>query len=569
METIAKDHPGEILVVDDRPENLVAIEAALSGFGGNLVFATSGEEALRYLLERNFALILLDVQMPSMDGLETARMIRQRDRTRHVPIIFVTAHDRNDDDVLAAYRLGAVDFLFKPISAEILRAKASVFVELQRRTAEVARQALQIKEHEQAVRERALAAQRRQLEAEALRKRLTEQKVHTDTLTKKNAELEHIRAQLEESNSRLAAADRRKDEFIAVLAHELRNPLAALVSGVELLGVNPAAKQVEVVRPIMQRQCQHLNRLVDDLLDVSRITSGKMKLRREKVRLRDVIDDAVKLASSGIETKNHTLDVSCDCDEVVVDGDPIRLAQIIANLLSNAARYTDAGGRIWLSAQQHNGTVTVGVKDNGRGMSKELAARVFDMFVQAETGSGGLGIGLTLVRELTQMHGGRVAAQSDGPGMGSVFSITLPAQPAGERARRVSTMPPTAEQPVLRIALIDDHDDVREMTRSVLEEWGHTVLEASTGLDGVTLVLSEKPDVAIVDIGLPDIEGYEVARRVRAELTADSCPRLIALTGFGQPNDRERAYQAGFHLHLSKPAESAALRAALYDPTIK
>lgn len=565
MQALDQQQAAEILVVDDVPENLVAIESALEGLSNDLVLATSGSEALRYLLSRDFALILLDVQMPSMDGLETARMIRQRERTRHVPIIFITAYDRNDDDVLAAYRLGAVDFLFKPINAEMLRAKASVFVDLQRRTAEVARQARLIKEHEQAVMERALAEQRRRLEAEALRQTLSEQRKHGEALTQKNLELEQIRAELEQSNERLAAADRRKDEFIAVLAHELRNPLAAMMSGLELLKADPSPENVSTVQPIMQRQGQHLIRLVEDLLDMSRISSGKLKLRKKPIPVTELLDDAVKLSLPRIETSDHTLEVRCECEDALVFGDPVRLAQMVANLLSNAARYTDRNGHIWLSSRRNDqGQILITVRDDGRGMTKELVGRVFDMFVQAKAGGGGLGIGLTLVRKLAQMHDGEITAHSEGPGMGSEFELRLPEAAAQDPPQPVVRSPPTrAPESSLRVVLIDDHDDVREMTRSLLERWGHTVSEAANGTDGLALVLDERPDVAIIDIGLPDIEGYDVATRLR-ETLGDACPRLVAMTGFSQAKDRARALASGFDTHLSKPAKPEELRSAMH-----
>jgi signal transduction histidine kinase len=565
MQMLARSQTAQILVVDDVPENLIAIEAALHGLGNELVFASSGQDALRYLLERDFALILLDVQMPTMNGLETARMVRARARTKHVPIIFVTAHDRDDGAVLAGYRLGAVDFLFKPINPEILRAKASVFVELQRRTAEVARQAMLLREHEQAERERALADQRRQLEAAALRRSVVEHREHAELLTRTNLELEHTRAQLELSNQRLALADRRKDEFIAVLAHELRNPLAAIMSGLDVLAVDPTPAMVQTVRTIMERQGRHLTRLVDDLLDIARITSGKLKLRKQVLSVQQVLQDALELATPSLVANGNLLEVDSSCDEVLLFGDPVRLAQVIGNLLSNAARYTDRGGQVCLSARIDGpGHVRITVKDDGRGMPPALVARVFEMFVQGESDGGGLGIGLTLVQQLTQLHGGEVSARSEGPGRGSEFELRLPvasretSSHGDDRGRDEQ-----GESTQMHVALIDDDGDVRQLTRAVLEHWGHSVVEAADGNDGISLVLNERPDVAIIDIGLHDIEGYEVARRLRAEL-GDSCPRLIAMTGFGQSTDRERAFAAGFNAYLPKPAKSEALRSAMH-----
>jgi two-component system, sensor histidine kinase len=269
--------PCDILVVDDTPENLTAIGVALDDLDYRLVKVQSGKEALRRLLKQDFALILLDVQMPTMSGFETARLIRARDRSKHVPIIFITAYDRDDAEVLEAYRLGAVDFLMKPIQPEILKAKASVFVELQRRTHEVERQAEQIRTHVMQERESWLTEQRARLEAEALKERLEEQRLHA--------------AELERLNHRLEDNDRRKDEFIAVLGHELRNPLAPLVSGLELLEI-ANDETVARSRAVMKRQVDHLIRLVDDLLDMSRVSRGKIELRRSIIRAGDVLDPA-------------------------------------------------------------------------------------------------------------------------------------------------------------------------------------------------------------------------------------------------------------------------------------
>lgn len=530
----------DILVVDDTPENLSAIEAALDGLGTTLVLAPSGTDALRHLLARDFALILLDVNMPGMNGLETAQMIRSRERNRHVPIIFVTAYDRKDDDILRAYRLGAVDFLFKPVQPEMLRAKVAVFVELQRRAAQVALQANQLRHHARSERERALAEQRRYLEAEALRQRLEEQKRHA--------------AELESMNQRLADDDRRKDEFIAVLAHELRNPLTPLVAGLELF--HDAAQHdatLGTARQAMQRQVEHLVRLVDDLLDMSRITRGKVELRRTPVRLPEIVDQAVSFIRPYLNDLGHELALPDEVADVVVDGDDVRLAQVLANLLNNAARYTPPGGRVSLDTVLENGGIWLRVRDNGRGIPPALVDRVFDLFVQERAGGGGLGIGLTLVKQLVEMHGGRVSASSDGPGHGSEFAIWLPlasAELAAPRRADTADVSPIGPQ---RIALIEDNEDIRTLMGHILRKWGHEVLEAGAGRDGVDLLTRTRPDLAIVDIGLPDIDGYQVAREVHAAL-GEARPRLVALSGFSQARDRERARDAGFDEHLAKPA---------------
>lgn len=540
----------DILVVDDNPGNLAAIEVALDGMGAHLVKARSGAEALRRLLEQDFSLILLDVQMPGMSGFEAARLIRSRERTEKVPIIFISAYDREDSDVLEAYRLGAVDFLFKPIRPEILRAKATVLVELQRRTAEVARQAEQLRKHSQLERERALAEQRQALEAEALRQRLAEEHRHT--------------AELKRFNERLAQDDRRKDEFIAVLGHELLNPLAPLVSGLALLEGSPDLA-VERARRVMKRQVDHLTLLVNDLLDMSRVTLGKLELRRSRVRLGDVIDQALALAAPLIEERGHEVVTDVLAQDTFIEGDEVRLTQILSNLLNNAARYTEPNGRIRLHARESEGGVEVEVQDNGRGIAPELLERVFDLFVQERSG-GGLGIGLTLVKQLVQMHGGRVGVRSEGFGHGSTFTVWLPA--ANAPAASVHMVESTVRDVrPLRISLVEDNEDVRQLMAELLTQWGHRVSEAATGGSGIALIVNEVPDIAFVDIGLPDMTGYDVAREIRAQL-GFTHPRLVALSGFGQQRDREQATQAGFDEHIAKPAHPDELR-RLLDSTAR
>src|SRR5688572_21538099 len=295
----------DILVVDDSAANLMALQTALEGVGGRVVGAQSGEEALRTLLERDFAVILLDVKMPTLGGFETARLIRERKRSRHTPIIFTTAYNRDDRDVVAAYRLGAVDFLFKPFAADVLRAKVAVFVELQRRTAELARQDRLLREHEH---ERRLEEERRRWKEEAMQKRLEE----------------------------LAELDRQKDEFLAVLAHELRNPLAPLVTGLQLLQKKaPADELVTLTHGRMARQLDNLRRLVDDLLDVSRVHSGRVELRKRPVAVQEVLEMALVAARPRIDERGHSLEVRLPPEPLLIDVDGIRLAQVFTNLLNN------------------------------------------------------------------------------------------------------------------------------------------------------------------------------------------------------------------------------------------
>jgi signal transduction histidine kinase len=555
------------LVVDDNPDNLVAIEAALGDIAP-LVKACSGRDALRRLLERDFAVILLDVQMPALNGFETARLIRERERTRHVPIVFVTAFAHDDRDVVEAYRLGAVDFLFKPISAEVLRAKVSVFVDLQRRADKIVRQADLLREADRLQHRHQLEEQRSKLEKLVLTARLEEQRATSAELThraqmlaKMMAEREHIEHALREANAQLELTDRTKDEFLAVLAHELRNPLTPLVAGVELIEQKGNA---ELQRPVdaMKRQLTHLIRLVDDLLDVSRITSGVITLKRQPIAARAVVDQAVALATPLLSQREHdvSIDVPADC---FVDGDPIRLTQILANLLSNAAKYTEPGGHIEIRAARDGDAATISVIDDGLGMTVEERETVFDLFRHGRASNSGLGVGLTLARRLAELHGGTLTADSAGPGAGSAFRLTLPAVDAVVQPAAAQGSGPSAGNGTpLRVVVIEDNEDVRELTSELLTTWGHTVEAASSGRSGIELVIAFRPDVAIVDIGLPDVDGYGVAREIRERL-AESAPRLVAMTGYTQARDRRRAAEAGFHEHIAKPPKPELLRRAI------
>jgi signal transduction histidine kinase len=568
---------GEILAVDDSLANLLAIEAALGEFGAHVVKTQSGADALRRLLTQDFALILLDVQMPIMDGFQTARMIRERQRNRETPIIFVTAHHREHADVLRAYELGAVDFLFKPIVPEILRAKASVLLALQRRTAEVAIQARLLREQEHQMHQRRLAEARRDWEDEMLRRQVEEERrAATETarraeeLARTVATLEKVERELTRTNQDLAEADRRKDEFLAVLAHELRNPLAPLSAGLEILKLElvpgSASERALSTRSSMERQVRHLRRLVDELLDTSRIESGKVTLDIEVIDLREVVSQALGICRAEIEERGQQLTVNLPSEPAWVKGDPVRLTQVLANLLNNANRYTDLGGHITLDCRVDGERALVSVTDDGQGISPEVIARIFDIFVQERSGAGGLGIGLTLVRQLVELHRGEVTVESEGLGRGSRFEVKLPLAPAAERSTLPEAEPPSREERTsernLRVVVVDDSEDIRETMCALLSLWGHEVKTAGDGRAGLDLILEQTPDVAVVDIGLPELDGLEVARAVRASPRGQEV-RLVAMTGFGQKQDRIRVVQAGFDTHLVKPARVEDLQAAL------
>jgi signal transduction histidine kinase/CheY-like chemotaxis protein len=381
-----------------------------------------------------------------------------------------------------------------------------------------------------------------------------------------------IRTQLverERAAQALREADRRKDEFLATLAHELRNPLAPIRSSLAVLRLTgPRDPATERVYEILERQVNHLVRLVDDLMEVSRITRGKIELRRERVELASVVQAAVETSRPIFEAASHTLAVSLPAQPLLLDADPVRLAQVFANLLNNAAKYTDAGGRITVTAAaQPPGRVTVTVADNGVGIPADVLPQVFDMFTQGDRSlgraQGGLGIGLTLVRTLVRLHGGDVQAASAGLGRGSEFRVTLPlAAETSRPAKPVEAGGRTGATPLGRVLVVDDNLDAAESLAFVLQRSGADAQLASSGTEALALLDDRRPDVAIIDIGMPGMDGCELARRVRAREELRDVV-LVALTGWGQEEDRRRSREAGFDHHLVKPVDVDTLRRLL------
>jgi signal transduction histidine kinase len=360
----------------------------------------------------------------------------------------------------------------------------------------------------------------------------------------------------------LNLADQRKTEFLATLAHELRNPLAPLSNCVGLLkrGVPDQAPVLKV----MDRQLHHMIRLVDDLLELSRITRGKVELRMEDLELRRVVEAAVETSRPLIERGRHHLEVRMPAEALCVRGDPVRLAQVLSNLLNNAARYTDDGGRILLEAHEEAGEAVLTVSDNGTGMSEEALAGAFDMFTQADASDTraqhGLGIGLALVRNLVEMHGGVVGASSPGPGLGSAFEVRLPLIPAARTKRSAETGLPAG--PITRrVLVVDDNRDAADTLAHLLRECGALVQVAYNGPDSLDALEEFAPEVMVLDLGMPGMSGLDVARHVRRR--PGTPPTLVALTGWGQSADRELTRAAGFSHHLTKPVDFRELHALL------
>jgi PAS domain S-box-containing protein len=389
------------------------------------------------------------------------------------------------------------------------------------------------------------------------------------TEQKRQAAREAMFAREEAARAEAEAANRAKDQFLSMLSHELRNPVGVILNGIEVLEQTDASEPEPVkIREIIRRQAHHLGRLLDDLLDLARVGQGKVDFEPRPLDLVDVVSTAVEDHRSKIERAGISLTVSIPQGKIPVEGDRTRLVQAIGNLLDNARKWTATGGRISVSLQQVGETAEMRVRDTGIGIEPQMRERIFDLFWQVQSSPdrsfGGLGIGLTLVRRLVELHGGTVEASSDGPGCGSEFNVRLPVTkaPVYEEPRTQAPLSVAS----FRILLIEDNADARDMARLGLELLGQTVFEAADGETGIQMALADPPDAVIVDIGLPGLDGYEVGRRLREALGGRT--RLVALTGYGQREDRRRVRDAGYDVHLLKPAGPAdILRAVTTEET--
>ena len=683
----APEDRSNILIVDDLQEKLLVFKTILEELDQNLIMVRSGSEALREVLAREFAVILLDVNMPDIDGLETARLIRQYKKSQHTPIIFITAY-ADEMQTAQGYSLGAVDYILSPVNADVLRSKVRVFVDLfqmQQRTrlmaedrvararAEAARVAaeettrrsnfLARASHElgasldleQGMRrllelvvpqmaDRAALVVDAEAEAPVIFTRAEERgKLQTrscggypelpdglrnalqrvvreglplegeticyplrvgdrtlgalalasgsspDLMPQDLVTLQELvsRAAIALDNARLYSslqreivrsrqaeeelqdANRRKDEFLAMLSHELRNPLAPIRNAVEVIRrVAPPDPKLTMAREVVDRQVTLLARLVEELLDVSRISQGKIALRKEPIDLARIIAHAVETARPLIDARTQNLSVSVPAAPCWLSADFARLSQVVANLLNNASKYTGEGGRIEVTAAAEEGEATIEVRDNGSGIDPQLLPKVFDLFVQGERaldrGQGGLGIGLTLVKRLVELHQGRVEVQSEGPGKGSTFRVCLPCISAVEPQLPKSIPVATRGTEVYgrRVLVVDDNVDAAESTAAFLRLEGHEVKAVHDGLQALASLKVFDPHVVVLDIGLPGLDGYAVARQLR-ERGDTSHVLLIALTGYGQKEDRQRAADSGFDYHFVKPADPREIQAAI------
>lgn len=504
--------PVTFLLVDDLEENLLSLEGLLRRDELVLLKARSGEEALELLLTHDVALALVDVQMPGLDGFELAELMRGNERTRRIPIIFVTAGAIGDRRRFRGYEAGAVDFIQKPIEPDILRTKADIFFELYKQRQQIA--------------------------------------VQRDALLSQATTLE--------------MANRKKDEFLAMLAHELRNPLAPIRHGLDVLQLNPETDKASEIRDMMDRQLSHLVRLVDDLLDVSRVSQGKIELRRQPVELETMVLSALEASRPSIEASGHRLTVQMCSDPLWLAADPVRVSQVVGNLLNNAVKYTPEGGEILLSTVWRDGQAVIEITDSGMGIPPEKLVDIFGMFEQIDhhrgNAKGGMGIGLALVKELVSLHGGTVQAESTGTG-GSTFTVRLPviSAPAATTPR---TETPRLEEAPLRVLVVEDNMDVAYAMSLMLEELGHDSHCVHDGREAIREARLYQPDIVLMDIGLPEMDGYEVCRAFRQDGQLSRLP-IIAQTGWGQRDDKAKARAAGFDNHLTKPVSLDDLRQTL------
>ena len=648
-----------ILVVDDRRAKLIAMEALLADLGENVVCVSSGADALRQLLERDFAVVLLDVNMPEMDGFETATLIRQRPRLRHIPIIFMTAGS-DETHALQGYSLGAVDYILTPVVPEVLRTKVKVFVELFRMSDQLKRQADQrvALAEERAARATAEAARRRAAFLADAGNKMAQSLDLESTLTAilelivpEVADRAVLRLQaaggnivsalprggdgelavapqvaeamegavrslttqvvaetsgleggmtglacpllargapvgvlgvifgssplapdpntiilIEDLCGRAAIAlencllyreiqdrDVRKDQFVAMLAHELRNPLGIISSALGILEtVGGHDEPSKKARGAVRRQLKNLTQLIDDLVDVSRITTGKITITRSPVNLKESVARCVEAFNAAGSNQAHSVQIQSR--DTWIHADSVRIDQILTNLVENARKYTPPGGSIRIRVEPEGSDGVFEIEDTGAGMASDVLAHAFDLFFQGrrspDQAEGGLGIGLTLVRQLVELHGGSILAGSPGEGRGSRFTARFPGC-----APPVSYVAPTgareARTGASRIVIVEDNEDARDLLKMLLALEGHEVHAAPDGPIGIETVETVDPEIAFIDLGLPGIDGYEVARRLRAGRGKDVF--LVALSGYGQSEDRRRAIESGFNMHIVKP----------------
>ena len=524
--------PARILVVDDIDANRLALSAILEPLGQQIVQARSGAEALKATLQYDFAVILMDVQMPEMDGFATVQLLRQRERTRYTPVIFITAFG-DISHVARGYGLGAFDFITKPFDSDVVRARVGALTTLWQRGAMLERQA-------QELRAQAVAAER-------------------ERAARESAE----------------TANRMKDEFLAVVSHELRTPLNAILGWAELLSAGTLGpERVQHGLETIARNARMQARLVEDLLDVSRIIAGKLAIERKPNDLAAIVRRAAETVAPQANDKRVGLELVIEPGEHEVLGDAARLQQVVWNLVSNAVKFSPEGAHVELALGRAGEDQLLTVADHGSGIDRAFLPYVFDRFRQAEhpgtRQSGGLGLGLAIAQRIVELHGGEIRAASEGPGQGATFTVRLPSRTRDAVpmpiVHKEQTGPATGQwQPIalptprldgLHVLFVDDEPDARELVTMVLTDAGASVRAAGSADEALTLIDHERFDVMVSDIGMPGEDGYSLMRKVAAR--QEPLPG-IALSAFTSAQDRERALSAGFTTHLPKPLDAPAL----------
>jgi signal transduction histidine kinase len=683
-----------ILIVDDKPDKLLALEAVLEDLDQRIVCAGSGRDALRHLLSEEFAVILLDVNMPGMDGFEAAALIRQRSSSQHVPIIFITAYG-DDLHMARGYSLGAVDYIQAPVIPEILRSKVSVFVDLYQKNAQVRRQTETLRRRATQLQKLAAASMAinsaptidkmlqtatasarevigshlclallradppsvnrvgrirsainfsdkyanwrdRDLNVEAVSStviaqtpsttRLSDVELHehpdwevirhlgtpavqggllaaplTDSAGKNlglillfdgaaaqfSSDDEALLMQLAQITSiaiqnaifaQEREANRLKDEFLATLSHELRTPLTAIVGWTQLLRMEQLPKEATHGLDVIERNVRAQTKLIEDLLDVSRITTGKMRLNLRNVMLAPIISATLDAIRPAAEAKN--IELSFDfARDVRTTGDPDRLQQVIWNLVSNAVKFTPARGKVYVTLDNADSHARIRVVDTGHGIEPEFLGLVFDRFRQADSTTtrshGGLGLGLTIVRHIVELHGGTVSAHSSGLGKGAAFTVSLPMLiptilPVSQRGAEPAEILPPPQRDLShslggkRVLLVDDEQDARELVCEILRRSSADVSAAASVREALECVAGSIPDVLVCDLAMPGEDGYSLIRTLRQlPPNLGGQTPAIALTAYARDEDRLRALTAGFQMHLTKPVEPRQLLEAV------
>ncbi len=534
-----------ILVVDDDSKNLLAIESVLDSDDFRLIKAQTGAEALLALLGGDFAAIILDVQMPDMSGIELARMIKQRKRTQHIPILFLTAHYREDEHVVLGYDVGAVDYLTKPINPVVLRSKINVFVDLYTKT-------------------RDLAAMNRAAQAaeEALRLANVELAARNEALEREAEERER-RIRAESAQAEAEEANAAKDRFLAMLSHELRTPLSPILHAVTLIEEAECPPDLRDHVATIRRNVRLEARLIDDLLDLARIRNNKLRLDQQSVDVHEVLRHALDICRPDLETGGVQVVLRLDAPEPCVRGDAARLQQVFWNLLTNATKFSPQGGTIELRSYsvRPGDRLAVEVVDQGVGIDGEKLQSIFDAFEQGPRQSrSGLGLGLAICKALVEMHSGQITAHSDGVNRGARFVVQLPqtlaVQQRGEAPQEESTAAPG-----LRLLVVEDHRDTLHTLERLLKRRGYVVRTAASVAEGLEVAREYDFDVLVSDIGLPDGRGTELLEQL-SQLRGQR-PLSIAMSGFGMDEDLERSRRAGFSEHLTKPVEFPLLHQAI------